>query len=272
MPEPRSLAERMKAGECVYGPFVFSPDPAHTELAGLDGFDFVIVDLEHAPLGVADVLAHIRAAAGAGLSVIVRVAVDAPVEAARLLDAGAAGIVFPHVGLSPERTQAAVSALRYGPEGTRPACTGVRAGGYGQRDFSEYVRRSNDTALAIGLIEDAAVVGRIGEVLDSVALDVVLPGPGDLAASLGLPGALSHPRVRAEVDRIADAAQSRGRAGPSQISCWAHCRRSCARIAPGKSRASATIIPMTCSAMLSACAPLALVRTIFAPRISGYSR
>ena len=88
----------------------------------------------------------------------------------------------------------------------------MRAGGYGQRDFSEYVRRSNDTALAIGLIEDAAVVGRIGEVLDSVALDVVLPGPGDLAASLGLPGALSHPRVRAEVDRIADAAQSRGRA------------------------------------------------------------
>jgi 2-keto-3-deoxy-L-rhamnonate aldolase RhmA len=54
------------------------------------------------------------------------------------------------------------------------------------------------------------VVERIDEVLGSVALDVVLPGPGDLAASLGLPGALSHPRVRAEVDRIVDAAQSRG--------------------------------------------------------------
>lgn len=209
MPDPRSLAERMRDGECVYGLFVFSPDPAHTELAGLAGFDFVIVDLEHAPLGIADVLAHVRAAAGAGLSVIVRVADDAPAEAARLLDIGAAGIVFPHVGLAPERTAAAVSALRYGPEGMRPACTGVRAGGYGQRDFGAYVRRSNETTLAIGLIEDAAVVGRIGEVLDSVALDVVLPGPGDLAASLGLPGELAHPRVRAEVDRIVDAVQAR---------------------------------------------------------------
>lgn len=233
MPEPRSLAERMRNGECVYGLFVFSPDPAHTELAGLAGFDFVIVDLEHAPLGIADVLNHVRAAAGTDLSVIVRVADDAPAAAARLLDAGAAGIVFPHVGLSPERTQAAVSALRYGPEGTRPACTGVRAGGYGQRDFSDYVRRSNDTALAIGLIEDAAVVGRIGEVLDSVALDVVLPGPGDLAASLGLPGALSHPRVRAEVDRIADAAQvARPRL---RRLCRQH--RGCRRVAEARRRA-----------------------------------
>jgi 2-keto-3-deoxy-L-rhamnonate aldolase RhmA len=210
MPEPRSLAERMRDGDCVYGPFVFSPDPAHTELAGIAGFDFVIVDLEHAPLGISDVLAHVRAAASASLSVIVRVADAAPAEAARLLDIGVTGIVFPHVGLAPEQTAAAVSALRYGPEGTRPACTGVRAGGYGQKEFSDYVRRAYDTTLAIGLIEDAAVVDRIGEVLGSVALDVVLPGPGDLAASLGLPGALSHPRVRAEVDRIVDAAQSRG--------------------------------------------------------------
>ncbi len=210
MPDGTSLAARLRAGECVCGPFVFSPDPAHTELAGLAGFDFVIVDLEHAPLAVGDVLAHVRAAAGAGLSVLVRVADDTPGAAARLLDAGAAGIVFPHVGLSPERTAAAIAALRYGPEGNRPACTGVRAGGYGQRDFGDYVRRSNAETLAIGLIEDAAAVERIEEVLSSVALDVVLPGPGDLAASLGLPGDLAHPRVRAEVDRIVAAAEARG--------------------------------------------------------------
>ena len=208
-PTVPSLAARMQDGECVYGLFVFSPDPAHTEIAGLAGFDFVIVDLEHAPLGIADVVGHVRAADAAGISVIVRVADGAPAQAARLLDAGAAGIVFPHVGLSGAGTAAAVSALRYAPAGERPACTGVRAAGYGLEPFPDYAERSNAEALAIGLIEDASVVRRLDEVLSSVRLDVVLPGPGDLAASLGLPGDLAHPRVRAEVDRIIDAVQAR---------------------------------------------------------------
>jgi len=208
-PDTLSLAQRMQDGDCVYGLFVFSPDPAHTEIAGLAGFDFVIVDLEHAPLGIADVLAHLRAADAAGISVIARVADSAPVQAARLLDAGVAGIVFPHVGLSKEATAAAVTALRYAPAGDRPACTGVRAAGYGLAPFGDYVERSNAATLAIGLIEDASVVRRIDDVLSSVRLDVVLPGPGDLAASLGLPGELAHPRVRAEVDRIVDAIQAR---------------------------------------------------------------
>lgn len=204
-----SLAERMEDGDCVYGLFVFSPDPAHTELAGHAGFDFVIVDLEHTPLGTQDVLGHVRAADAVGVSVVVRVADDAPAQVARLLDAGVKGIVFPHVGLAPARTGAAVSALRYPPAGDRPACTGVRAANYGLRPFGDYVERSNHTTLAIGLIEDASVVGRLDDVLSSVRLDVIMPGPGDLAASLGLPGRLTHPDVQREVDRVVDTVQAR---------------------------------------------------------------
>ena len=209
MPASRSLAERMQDGDCVYGLFVFSSDPAHTEIAGRAGFDFVIVDLEHAPLDIRDVLGHVRAADAVGISVIVRVADDTPAQAARLLDAGVAGIVFPHIGLSFARTSAAASALRYSPAGDRPACTGVRAADYGLSPFGDYVERSNHTTLAIGLIEDAAVVDRLDDVLSSIRLDVVMPGPGDLAASLGRPGELTHPDVRAEVDRIVDAVQAR---------------------------------------------------------------
>jgi len=209
VPAPRSLAERMQDGDCVYGLFVFSPDPAHTEIAGIAGFDFVIVDLEHAPLDIRDVLGHVRAADAVGLSVVVRVADDAPAQVARLLDAGVQGIVFPHVGLSSARTSAAVSALRYAPAGDRPACTGVRAADYGLSPFSDYVERSNHTTLAIGLIEDVSAIDRLEDVLSSVRLDVVMPGPGDLAASLGLPGALTHPDVRAEIDRVVNAVHAR---------------------------------------------------------------
>lgn len=204
-----SLARRLQAGDCVYGIFVFSPDPAHTEIAGLAGFDFAIVDMEHAPLGFRDIQNHVRAATAAGISAVVRVADDAPQTVARLLDLGVAGIVFPHVGLSSERTVAAVEAMRYAPAGARPACTGVPAADYGLRPFADYVAHANAASLAIGLLEDAAVVDRLDDVLSTVRLDVVLPGPGDLAASLGLPGELTHPRVRAEVDRIVAAAEAR---------------------------------------------------------------
>ena len=213
MPDTKSLKARMQDGHCVYGMFVFSPDPAHTELAGLAGFDFVIVDLEHAPLEIGNVLDHVRAARGIGVSVIVRVANDAPAGVARLLDAGVAGIVFPHVGLAASQTSDAVSAMRYGPDGNRPACTGVRAADYGLRPFSDYVAESNIDALAIGLIEDAPVIDSLDSVLQSTGLDMVMPGPGDLAASLGLPGELTHSRVAAEIDRIVTTVQARSNCG-----------------------------------------------------------
>ena len=206
-----SLAERIRNGDCVHGIFVFSPDPTHTEIAGLAGFEFVIVDLEHAALDIHDVASHVRAAGAVGISTIVRVADDSPASVARLLDSGVAGIVFPHVGLSPERTRAATSAMRYAPAGNRPACTGVTAAGYGLQPFNDYVQRSNGDALAIGLIEDAPVVDRLDEVLSSTRLDIVMPGPGDLAASLGLPGELAHPKVKEEVDRIVETVQQSGR-------------------------------------------------------------
>ena len=202
MPETRSLKSRIQEGTCVYGMFIFSPDPAHTELAGLSGIDFVIVDLEHAPLEIGNVLDHVRAARGVGISVIVRVADDAPAGAARLLDAGVEGIIFPHVGLSSSRTKNAVSAMRYSPDGNRPACTGVRAADYGLRPFVNYVGDSNAGSFAIGLIEDTLAIDSLESVLETSGLDMVMPGPGDLAASLGLPGQLTHPRVAKEIARI----------------------------------------------------------------------
>ncbi|MGK0172430.1 MAG: 4-hydroxy-2-oxoheptanedioate aldolase [Gammaproteobacteria bacterium] len=209
MPIIKSLAERMDDGECVYGMFVFSPDPAHTELAGLAGFDFVIVDTEHAPLSIEHVLDHVRAAAAIGISIVVRVGDDATSPLARVLDAGVVGIIFPHVGLADSQTARAVSALRYPPLGTRAACTGVRAAHYGLSAFSDYVERSNQSTLAIGLIEDACVVDSLDTVLSTTNLDLVMPGPGDLAASLGLPGELQHPRVLAQVDRIVEVVLAR---------------------------------------------------------------
>lgn len=209
---PNPLATKLRSGERAFGSFVFSTDPANTEIVGSVGYDFVLIDTEHAPLGIGDVLAHVRAAHGVGTSAVVRVGTLEPAAIARLLDAGAQGIVLPHFGLDLEASEAALAAMRYAPDGTRPTCTGVRSASYGRALFAEYASRANEDTLAIGLVEDAAAVDQIEAVLAGAArLDAVMPGPADLATSLGVPGQQTHPAVVAAVQRVIEAAKALGR-------------------------------------------------------------
>jgi 2-keto-3-deoxy-L-rhamnonate aldolase RhmA len=207
----RAIEKLRDGGECV-GSFTFSPDPAHTEIIGAAGFDFVVIDLEHAPLAASDVLAHVRAARATGISPFARVRHNDPADVGRLLDLGAEGIMFPHLGLQPEHTRRALDALRYNPAGSRPTCSGVRAVDYGLSSFADYAARSNDSVVSIGLVEDQDVVERIEEVLDEFPVDVVIPGSGDLATSLGVHGQHTHPRVIESLERVIDATKASGTA------------------------------------------------------------
>lgn len=202
---------KLRQGQEVAGSFTFSPDPAHTEIMGLAGLDFVMIDLEHAPLTITDVVAHIRAAELHGISPFVRVRHNNPADVGRILDAGASGIMFPHVGLDPEATKSAMDAMRYNPEGIRPSCTGVRAIDFGLSSFSDYVTRSNSEVISIGLIEDQVVVEKIDEVLEEYQLDIVIPGSGDIATSLGLPGEHTHPKVVESLMKVVDATIANGK-------------------------------------------------------------
>lgn len=195
-------------GECV-GSFVFSPDPAHTEIIGKAGLDYVMIDLEHAYLDASDVVAHVRAAHAVGISPFARVRHNDAADVGRLLDAGVQGIMFPHLGLHPAETTAALEALRYAPRGSRPTCSGVKAAGYGVDSFAEYADASNRDVLAVGLIEDEEVVERVDEVLDEYPVDVVIPGSGDLATSLGLHGQHEHPRVLESLERVIEAVRAK---------------------------------------------------------------
>ena len=215
MPRHESRAiERLRRGEECTGSFTFSPDPAHTEIMGRSGLDFVMIDLEHAPLSGADVVAHVRAAVTVGLSPFVRVRHNDPADVGRLLDMGAQGIMFPHLGLDPDATKRALEALRYNPHGSRPTCSGVRAADYGLASFAEYAERSDDEVVAIGLIEDQEIVERIDEVLEEYDVDVVIPGSGDLATSLGVHGQHTHPSVVEALERVIEATKASGRARP----------------------------------------------------------
>lgn len=209
-----TMRDKLSAGAPTFGTFVFSPDAAHTEIVAHAGFDFVVIDTEHAPLGALQVTDHVRAAQAAGTTPIVRVRGNRPEDVGRLLDTGAAGVMLPHVGLDPVATRAALAATKYSPDGDRPTCTAVRAIDYGLADFVTRSGQSNREVLTIGLVEDAAAVDRIEQVLEETPFDVIIPGAGDLASSYGVPGQLTHELVTTAVDRVITAAQRSGtRAG-----------------------------------------------------------
>ena len=220
-----TLKNKIRTKRPLLGGFVFSSDPNIPEIYAECGFDFVILDTEHALNDLRGIQAHLRACATAGIHAIVRVGVANYPDAPRLLDAGAEGIMIPHIGHG-AGTRELLASMKYAPEGSRPTCTGVHIAGYGLRDFAECAAQSNRDVLSIGLVEDREAVDSIGRVLDESPVDWMMPGPADLASSMGLHGKLTHPRVRAAIETaMAEATRKNIPVGmyinePAEIAGW----------------------------------------------------
>lgn len=202
MPRPRPLA-RLLAGPGAVGLYCSVPAPAIVEMIGHAGFDFVILDTEHALVGASELAVLLRAAEAAGLDALVRVPEGDHGAILRALDAGAAGVVVPHVRCRAD-VDAAIRAARYFPDGMR-SLGGGRAADYGVGDPREVIRRANAEVVLAVLIEDREGVEAIDEILTGGGVDVVLPGPGDLSQSYGVPWETRHPLVRAAVETIHEA-------------------------------------------------------------------
>ncbi|MGD3108859.1 HpcH/HpaI aldolase family protein [Streptomyces sp. YGL11-2] len=197
------VRHKLAAGEEVYGLFSTVPEPAVTEMIGCAGYDFTVLDTEHTLVDPQQLENLIRAAETAGLTPFVRVPEADPGAILRALDAGAMGIVVPHVRGRAD-IDAAVRAARYAPEGMR-SLNGGRGPGFGRIEPAEYIRRANAETMLIALIEDAEGVEAIDDILVPGGVDLVLPGPADLSQSYGVPWQLRHPRVQQAVRGIRDA-------------------------------------------------------------------
>ena len=210
----------------AFGSFVFSQDPANTEIVGAAGFDFVIIDTEHTTIGPAQVENHARAAASVGCSTIARVPPEEIASCGRLLDSGVQGIMMSHFGVDELASSKLSRIVRYAPDGERPSCSGVRSSAYSLRPFAECVCADNAELLAIGLVEDLDVVPKLDRLLADAPIDAVMPGPGDLSTALGIPGQPTHERVREVVRNIGRCARRAGiRVGmylnsPAELTEW----------------------------------------------------
>jgi 4-hydroxy-2-oxoheptanedioate aldolase len=204
-----SLRQRLREGPALIGTFSIVAAPEIVELAGVAGFDVVVLDMEHGGYEIANLGPHILAARAHGVAPIVRVRWSEPALIGAALDAGAAGVLVPHVQSAADAT-AVVEAARFPPQGGRGAHPWVRAADYAASD--DWHSRANDEVAVIAMVEGKEGVAAIDEILATQGLDAVFLGPVDLAASLGLAGQLDHPRVVEAVRSVVERAGSVGMA------------------------------------------------------------
>jgi 4-hydroxy-2-oxoheptanedioate aldolase len=198
-----TLAERLRRRDDVVGLIVKMPNPALIEVAGHLGYDFAVIDTEHGLGETSELEHHLRAADSAGIDVIVRVGTNDPLQILRALDAGARGVIVPHVDTA-EEAEAAVRAAHYPPRGTRGLAASTRAGRHSTGTLSAHLERARRETIVIVQVEDQRAVPHVSQIAATPNVDAVWLGPGDLSMSLGHPGDLEHPQVAAAVARIVD--------------------------------------------------------------------
>ncbi|MQA16153.1 MAG: siderophore biosynthesis protein SbnG [Pseudonocardiaceae bacterium] len=195
-----AVRAQLRTGAEVHGLFCAIPAAALVEMIGCAGYDFVILDTEHAQVDPQQLENLIRAAEAVELTPLVRVPEADSGAALRALDAGAMGIVVPHVR-SRADVDNAIAAARYYPEGAR-SLNGGRVPGFGRIDFIDYLGRANAEIMVVPMIEDASAVDALPEILDGGGVDLVLEGAADLSQSYGVPWQTRHPRVSAALRRV----------------------------------------------------------------------
>lgn len=198
---------RLAQGEVLAGPGIYLVDPQATE-ALADTFDFLWYDMEHSPMSMEALRAHLMVARGKGKPAIVRVGGSDTPFIKPVLDAGAHGIVVPQVR-STEEVRRIIEDCRYPPLGRRGFGPLIPTN-YGRDDAARYVASANAHLFVSVMIETAEAVAAIDQIVALPGLDSVVLGPWDLSGSLGHLGEVGHPTVVAALEKVIASAKAAG--------------------------------------------------------------
>lgn len=183
------------------GAWISSASPIVAEAIGCAGFDWGLIDMEHSPLDMATVVHLLQAVATTKMLAVVRVPWNDAVSVKRVLDAGAATVMFPFVQ-SADEAQRAVAATRYPPQGVRGMAGMTRATRFGTTP--NYFAAANENVGVIVQLETLPAIEQLEAIANVGGVDALFIGPADLSASMGHIGQLTHPAV---LDLMARAVQ-----------------------------------------------------------------
>jgi 2-keto-3-deoxy-L-rhamnonate aldolase RhmA len=204
--DPTRFRSRLLAREHLVGTFVKTPTTHGTEILGALGFDFVVIDEEHAPFDRMATDAVLLAARAAGIAALVRVQNSTSILS--VLDCGATGVLVPHVA-TPARAREIAAACRY--RGGRRGYSGSpRHAGYGATGMWKTVEAADAATTVIVQIEDPEALDDIDAIAAVDGIDSLFIGRGDLAVALGAKSS-DAPELRSAVERIGKAARAAGK-------------------------------------------------------------
>jgi len=211
-PFPNAFKRRLLAGETLIGCWCSLANPITTEVLGIAGFDWLLLDGEHSPNDVRTFIPQLMALKDSASAPIVRPSWNEAVEIKRLLDAGFYNFLVPFVQTADD-ARGAVAATRYPPEGIRGVSVSQRSNRFGT--VADYFRDINSQICVLVQIESRAGLAAAGEIAAVDGVDGIFVGPSDLAAAFGHLGKPDHPSVQEAIAEIFSKAKAAGK--PSGI-------------------------------------------------------
>ena len=192
------------------GTWIQINSPTVVEIMGMNGFDFVVIDLEHGNISLENLEHLLRAAKVANLKSIVRVYENNAALIMKVLDLGPDGLLVPQVSSKAEALKV-VKHAKYPPFGDRGSCPCIRQAKHWETNWTEFMEESNKQTMLIALVEGKEGVENFSEIAEVEGIDALMIGPFDLSVSLGIPGQIKHPMIEEKYAEIIQVAKSKGK-------------------------------------------------------------
>ena len=219
---PNAFRADLLACKPLVGCWVSLSNPMTAEVLGLAGFDWLLIDGEHAPNDVSTLVPQLMALKDSVSAPVVRPPWNEPVIIKRLLDAGFHNFLIPFVE-SAEQARAAVASTRYPPRGIRGVSVSQRGNRYGTTP--DYLEIVDDNIAVMVQIESRGGLEAIDAITAVDGVDGLFVGPQDLAAALGHLGNPAHPDVQKAIRHIIERARAGGKAAGTLAPVEADARR-----------------------------------------------
>jgi 4-hydroxy-2-oxoheptanedioate aldolase len=194
---PNTFKQAMREGRPQIGLWCSLCSNVAAEVIAGAGFDWILVDTEHAPNELPIVFSQLQGLVGGTAAPVVRPAWNDMVLMKRLLDIGVQNLLIPYVQ-TPEEARAAVASTRYPPHGVRGVAVTHRANRYGR--VKDYYKRCGDEICVSVQIETQTALQNLEAIAAVEGVDGLFIGPSDLAAALGHLGEPGHPEVRRAIE------------------------------------------------------------------------
>ena len=212
MPQIQNTAlERLKSGQLSLGIGLRQARSVDIgKIMKTCGYDWLFIDMEHGSMSVDSASQISIAASDAGITPIVRVPGLQHFHATRVLDAGAQGVVFPHVDTADTARELA-KYCRYPPVGQRSVVGAIPQVDFQSLPMGEMTQSVNESTLVAVMIESPKAVANVDEIAKVNGIDVILVGTNDLCMEMGIPGEIDNPLIIDAMKKIIAACNACGK-------------------------------------------------------------